>query len=74
MKCKDCKYWRDKAWVGDEGIGICDNEKTQSQIKIMSVYLMQATMGLPEFQAQFIHDSMRVHSEFGCINFENKSS
>lgn len=35
-RCSSCRFWRDKGWDGDEGIGKCDNPIVIKQVSMMS--------------------------------------
>lgn len=73
-KCKNCKFWRDKAWTDDIGIGVCDNPIVINQVSMMSEYMIEKfVVGDNDkdrkSNARFIHNSLRFDSEFGCNHF-----
>lgn len=67
-RCRSCRWWRDKAWDGDEGIGICDNPTTIEQVTLMSEALLGRFVAEPP-AARMIAQSLRFSSEFGCIHW-----
>lgn len=67
--CRNCTFWRDKGWSGNEGIGICDNPKVIEQVKILSDSLLERFVPEPR-DVIFISNSMRFNADFGCIHFE----
>lgn len=74
-KCRNCKFWRDKAWGSDDtGIGICDNPIVINQVRMMSEgVLFKFVAGDNDkdkkSNARFIANSLRFDSEFGCNHF-----
>ena len=73
-KCSNCYFWRDKAWVEDSGIGICDNEKVIKQVTILNEDNIQNFLSGSEkdkkLNAKFIINSMRFSSEFCCTHYK----
>lgn len=72
--CSSCRFWRDKAWDGDEGIGICDNQKVIEQVSIMSEELIKRfvagdTDKEKKSNARTLANSLRFHSHFGCVHY-----
>lgn len=73
-RCSSCKFWRDKAWDGDEGIGICDNPNVIKQVSMMSEeHIQRFACGDTEKEkksnARFVATSLRFHSSFGCVHY-----
>lgn len=71
--CSTCRFWRDKGWVGDEGIGKCDNPEVIKQVSVMETFMIEKfvtgdTEKDRKSNARFISNSLRFHSHFGCIH------
>jgi hypothetical protein len=71
--CRNCTYWRDKSWVENEGIGICDNTIVIEQVKMMNEETVRR-FTKNDSDAKFIVESIRFNSEFGCIHFKLKEN
>lgn len=71
-RCRHCKWWRDKGWVGDEGIGICDNPQVIRQVSVMKEEMIIRFVR-EQSEARMIANSQRFHSDFGCIHFEGNA-
>jgi hypothetical protein len=69
--CKNCRFWRDKAWDGDDGIGICDNPTVIKQVSLMSEEFIKR-FAKDERDACVIAGSLRFNSDFGCIHFKDE--
>lgn len=74
--CSSCKFWRDKGWVGDDGIGICDNTNVIKQVSILNedsikTFIKGDNEADKKSNARFISNSLRFKSNFGCIHHEN---
>jgi hypothetical protein len=67
-RCRTCRWWRDKGWYLDEGIGICDNPKTIEQVSMLNEDMIKRFVPEPS-DAKMIANSLRFSSEFGCINW-----
>lgn len=66
--CDKCRHWRDKAWDGDNGIGICDNPKVKIEVNCKG--FLELLNIDPRDQKQILH-SIRFPNDFGCIFFES---
>ena len=58
-KCENCKHWRDKAWNGDEGTGVCDNLELHKQVSISN-----------PFQSELPNNPLRFSNTFSCKFYE----
>lgn len=67
-RCRSCRWWRDKGWDGDFGIGICDNPKTIEQVSMMSEALLSRFIN-DQSATRMVAQSLRFSSEFGCVNW-----
>jgi hypothetical protein len=73
-RCSSCRFWRDKGWDGDEGIGKCDNPIVIEQVSIMSEEMIERfvtgeTDKDKKSNARFLANSLRFHSHFGCVHY-----
>lgn len=69
-RCRSCRWWRDKGWADDEGIGICDNPKVIEQVQMMSEGLISRFVA-DQRDTRMIAQSLRFSSEFGCIHWSD---
>ncbi len=68
-RCEQCRFWRDKAWDGDKGWGICDNPKMSANI--LSEGMIAALAGISEGAARAVRNSaIRFENDFSCCWFE----
>lgn len=67
-KCKNCRWWREKSWVDEEGSGICENPNTMQQVTTMSEEMVSKFV-IDKSEARMISQSLRFSSEFSCINW-----
>jgi len=68
-RCEQCRFWRDKAWDGDKGWGICDNPKMFANI--LSEGMIAALAGISEGAARAVRNSaIRFENDFSCCWFE----
>lgn len=65
--CRNCHHWRDKAWSGDQGVGVCDNPNVDVRPRCKAIL---ASQGVEEWAADEILQSVRFPSDFGCRFFE----
>ena len=75
-RCSTCRFWRDKGWDGDEGIGICENPIVIEQVSMMGKemikpFVIDDTDQHKKAHALMIANSLRFHSSFGCIHYES---
>ena len=73
-RCSSCRFWRDKGWDGDEGIGKCDNPIVIEQVSMMSEELIERfvagdTDKDKKSNARFLANNLRFHSHFGCVHY-----
>lgn len=73
-RCFSCRFWRDKGWDGDEGIGKCGNPIVIEQVSMMSEELIERfvagdTDKDKKSNARFLANSLRFHSHFGCVHY-----
>ena len=40
-RCENCRFWRDKSWDGDKGMGVCDCPKMVANV-VSEVFLVRA--------------------------------
>jgi len=73
-RCSSCRFWRDKGWGGDEGIGMCDNPIVIKQVSMMreeiiKPFVIGDTEQHKKAHARMIANSLRFHGSFGCVHY-----
>jgi hypothetical protein len=65
--CECCRFWRDKGWANDGGIGKCDSPDVIKQVRGMNAEMIKHFVN-DERDAGFIANSIRFENTFGCIH------